>query len=83
MMTITIQAVYRDGVLKPERELDLPENTPVQVQVTPLPTTTLQGNSLFGAFPELSLLTEDDFDWAKRLWEHSAEKQSRILDGLE
>ncbi len=37
MNTITIQAVYRNGVLQRRQELDLPENTPVLVQVTPLP----------------------------------------------
>jgi len=46
MTTITVQAVYRDGVLQPRTKLDLPENTPVQVQVTPLPAGK---ESLFGA----------------------------------
>jgi predicted DNA-binding antitoxin AbrB/MazE fold protein len=45
MTTITIQAIYRDGVLQPGSKLDLPDNTPVQVQVTPLPTGKV---SLFG-----------------------------------
>jgi len=39
--------------------------------------------TVFGAFPELATLTEEDFEWAKRLWEHGLAKQSRILDGLE
>jgi len=36
----------------------------------------------FGAFPELAALAGDDFAWAKRLWEHGLEKQSRLLDEL-
>ncbi len=83
MTTITIQAIYRNGVLEPEEKLDLPENTPVQVQITPLPESESAGGSLFGLFPELASLTGDDFSWARRLWEHGVEKQSRILDGLE
>ncbi len=66
-MTITIHAIYRDGVLTPEEKLDLPDNTPVQLQVTALPTTPVQGNSLFGAFPELAALTDNDFAGVKRL----------------
>jgi len=83
MTTITVQATYRDGVLKPQVKLDLPDNTPVQVQITPLPTGDTAPGSLYGAFPELAALTDDDVAWAKRLWEHGVEKQSRILDGLE
>jgi predicted DNA-binding antitoxin AbrB/MazE fold protein len=45
MMTITILAIYRDGVLQPERKLELPENTPVQLQVTPLFEATVAGSA--------------------------------------
>jgi len=84
MTTITIPAIYRDGVLQPQVKLDLPENTPVQiqVQVTSLPASSAVAGSLFGRFPELAALNDDAFAWAKRLWEHSLEKQSRLLDGL-
>ena len=34
MTIITIPAIYRDGALHPKEKLDLPENTPVEVQVT-------------------------------------------------
>lgn len=33
METITTQAVYRKGVLKPKKKLDLPEETLVEVQI--------------------------------------------------
>ncbi len=82
-MTITALAVYRNGTLELEEKLDLPDNTPVQVQVTTMRTEKPKEGSLFGAFPELAVLTDDDFAWGKRLWEHSLEKESRILDGLE
>lgn len=80
MMTIVIQAIYRDGKLEPKEKLDLPENTPVQLQVIPLVVEDEPTDTLFGAFPELAALTGDEFAWASRLWEHSLEKQSRILD---
>ena len=82
MTTFTIQAIYQSGVLQPKGKLNLPDNTPVQLQVTPLPITDAPTSSLFGAFPELVALTGDDLAWAKRLWEHGVEKQSRLLDGL-
>ena len=83
MASITIQAVYRNGVLEPEEKLELPENTTVQVQITPLLGPQIARESLFGIFPELASLTGDDFAWAKRHWEHGVEKQSRVLDGIE
>jgi predicted DNA-binding antitoxin AbrB/MazE fold protein len=83
MTSIMIQAVYRNGVLEPQEKLELLENTAVHVQITPLPQPQKTGGSLFGAFPELASLTGDDFAWARRLWEHGAEEQSRILDALE
>jgi predicted DNA-binding antitoxin AbrB/MazE fold protein len=82
MTTFTIQAVYQGGVLQPKTKLNLPDNTPVQVQVTPLPLDNAATNSLFGLFPELAMLGDDDFAWAKRLWEHSLERQSSRLDDL-
>ena len=82
MTTITVPAVYRGGVLQPQVKLDLPDNTPVQVQVTSLPADQVPAGSLFGMFPELAALNSDDLAWAKRLWEHSIEKQSRLLDRL-
>jgi predicted DNA-binding antitoxin AbrB/MazE fold protein len=83
MSVITVEAIYKDGILKPKTKLDLPDNTLVEVSVTPIPKPASRRRSLFGAFPELALLTEDEFEWAKRLWEHGLEKQSRILNGLE
>ena len=59
MTTITFPAVYRDGVLRPQTKLDLPEGAAVEVQVTveprqqPAPATPLDAQSLLhhaGAF---------------------------------
>jgi hypothetical protein len=82
MTTITVQAVYRNGVLFPGSQLNLPDNTPLQVQITLLPSPNTPAPSLFGAFPELAELTGDDFQWVRRLWEHGLEKEARLLDGL-
>ncbi len=75
-MVIQTKAIYRDGVLKPETKLDLPENTPVEIQVVSLTSATQSKvtGSLFGAFPELATLNGDDFAWVKRLWDHGMEK---------
>ena len=83
MGTITVQATYSDGVLKPRVKLDLPDNTTVQVQITPLVAADAATDSLFGAFPELAMLSDEDVAWARRLWDHGAQKQARILDGLD
>ena len=83
MTTITVQALYQDGVLKPKQKIDLPEETLVQVQVTPVEVVGTPSGSLFGAFPELAKITDDDILWVKRLWEHGLEKQFRISDDNE
>ena len=54
MTTFTVQAVYQGGVLHPKIKLDLPDNTPVQVQVTPLPVSDTPTASLFGMSPDLA-----------------------------
>lgn len=36
---------------------------------------------LFGAFPELTAITDEDLAWAKQLWNQSVEKQERIIAG--
>ncbi len=83
-MVIQTKGIYQDGVLKPEKKLALPENTPVDIQVVTTTSTARPEvtGSLFGAFPELATLNGDDFAWAKRLWDHGIEKQSRIVDDL-
>ena len=81
MATITVHALYQDGVLKPKQKIDLPEETLVQVQVTPVEMGTIPSGPLFGAFPELAKITQEDISWAKRLWENGLEKQFRISDG--
>ena len=77
---LTFQAVYQKGVLKPKIKLDLPENTVVQVQLLPASAERKVPDSLFGAFPELASITEDDIQWAKSLWNDSAQKQRRIVE---
>ncbi len=36
---------------------------------------------LLGAFPALASFSDEDFLWAKQLWNQSLEKQMRIIDG--
>ena len=79
---MTIKAIYSNGVLKPLKPLPLNENETVEIEVTTIPQMRSTMKSLFGAFPALAVFSQEDFDWAKRMWEHGVEKQSRILDGL-
>ena len=39
--------------------------------------------SLFGAFPELAAITDEDLAWVKEQWNQSLEKQLRIIDGAD
>jgi hypothetical protein len=74
MNRITISAVYRKGRCEPKDKLSLPENTPVELQVTPMLLEEPSLKTLFGAFPELAVLSEGDMAWAKQLWGQSVEK---------
>ena len=69
-------------MLEPEKNLDLPEDTLVHLQVTLLPEGKSAPGSLFGAFPELAGLGDEHLAWARRLWEHGV-KKSRLLAELE
>lgn len=42
---------------------------------------SVRARSLFGAFPELQNITEQDLQDAKRLWERSAEAQAARFQG--
>ncbi len=79
METFTVQAVFRKGVLRPKTKLNLPEDSVVEVQVKAAGQTSGTKASLFGAFPELSAITDDDVLGAKGLWEKSLKKQARLL----
>jgi predicted DNA-binding antitoxin AbrB/MazE fold protein len=83
MTTKTIQAVYKNGVLKPLAALDLPENTTVHLVVTPLatqpsvseqptPFATLHGIWSQVHFPESIELT------LQQMRQQSAEKLERL-----
>ncbi len=78
MTTFVVQAVYRDGVLLPSTELDLPDNTPVEIQVTTRPASA-EAVSLFGAFPELAELTDSDLEWVSELWDRSSQRRTSGL----
>ena len=36
---------------------------------------------LFGAFPELAAITDEDLAWAKAEWDQRPEKQLCVIDG--
>ena len=69
-MTIDIDATYRDGAIYPNAPLNLPNNTPVRVQVVTAP----EGRTVFPN--ETALLSEAALaqDWNRpeedAAWEH-------------
>jgi hypothetical protein len=82
MTTYTVPALYKDGVLRPETKLDLPDNTLVQIEVTPVAETPTLTGSLFGAFPELAAISDVDLEVTRRAWEGGLTKQAGLLDDL-
>ena len=72
MEPIFVHAVYQDGVIKPAEPLNLADKARIQLLILPdAPASEKQpAGALFGAFPELATLSDGDFAWAKRLWEH-------------
>lgn len=78
--TITVQAVYEKGVLKPRKKLDLPEHSVVEIQIDAAQPASKTGQaSLFGAFPELKAVTDQELKSVKKSWDRGAKKQSRLL----
>lgn len=86
MTTMVIDAVHQKGIFRPISPVSLPENARVKVLVQS-PETTVSSEterpSLFGAFPELAAITDDEIAWVKSLWQQSLDKQLRILQGVE
>ncbi|MCS6922857.1 MAG: antitoxin family protein [Fimbriimonadales bacterium] len=66
MATLTIEAVYERGVLRPLRPLELPEHTRVRLTVEPTPTHPL--TDCLGIMPdedaaEMRRIIEQEFEW--------------------
>lgn len=57
-MAITVRAIYRNGVLKPSRRLDLPEGATVELNIQPTAMTAADAapdfHSLAGIWGHLS-----------------------------
>ena len=81
METITVQAIYEQGVLKPTKKLNLPEHSVVEIRVKTAKQKRLAKKSLFGAFPELTVVTEADIRDVKKQWNKSLQRHSRLLKG--
>jgi predicted DNA-binding antitoxin AbrB/MazE fold protein len=64
METFTVQAIYEKGVLKPEKKLNLPEHSVVEVRVKP-------ARKVKQKTPFASLIG---------VWEHLPEKETAALE---
>jgi hypothetical protein len=65
--------------LKPRKKLNLPEHSVVEIRVRTAKQIRVAGKSLFGAFPELAVITDADIRDVKEQWNKSVQKQSRLL----
>jgi predicted DNA-binding antitoxin AbrB/MazE fold protein len=79
MDSITVQAVYEKGVLRPRKKLNLPEHSVVEIRVRTAKPKRPSKKSLFGAYPELAMITDADIRDVKKQWNKSLQKQSRLL----
>lgn len=79
MESFTVHAVYKRGVLRPTKKIKLPEDSLVEIRVRAMKPKGTVKNSLFGAFPELTIVTDKDIRNAKKLWNKSAKRQEQIV----
>jgi predicted DNA-binding antitoxin AbrB/MazE fold protein len=79
MNTITVSAIYRHGVLELKQPLDVPENTEVIVQVAVQGQVEPKESFAFGAFPELTAITDEELEDVKKVWDRMADKQNRKI----
>ena len=62
-MSIEIDATYRDGAFHPNQPLQLPENTPVHVVVTPKTAgQPLSREEILARRPKSPRITPEEFD---------------------
>ncbi|MBT9132419.1 MAG: hypothetical protein DDT32_01084 [Syntrophomonadaceae bacterium] len=83
-MVKVIDGIYQKGVIKLLDKVDLEENEQIRIAVFKRQAKGIgESRSLFGAFPELRGLTDEDEDIeeVKKVWERGLEKQMRILEG--
>ena len=82
MTSITIEAVYKNGVFRPLQPVSLPDDTRVEIKVpavVPDQPTEMKLGPLAGAFPGLAALADNDLEWARDQWELGLEKQLKLL----
>jgi len=78
MTSVTIEAVYKNGVFRPLQPVLLPDNTRVEVKVpakAPDRAGGMKLGPLAGAFPDLASLADNDLEWARDQWELGLENQ--------
>ena len=74
-----IEAVYRDGVIQPSTPLSLPDETRIRLMILTSETEPegKKRTSLFGAFPELAAVDDNDIAWAKKRWDEGINRQAK------
>ncbi len=78
---ITTTAVYLDGTLRLQEKLGLKDRTLVQVQISPLESDVEPAPSLFGAFPELTVLARQDLERIRGGIERGLDRGPSLTEG--
>ncbi len=82
-MTITIKAIYQNGVIRPLEVVDLQENEQIIVQIKHLeekPSGRPQPlSSLRGIWKDLPPIPDKLIEEATQMWERGLEKQIKLL----
>ncbi len=81
-MSITVEAIYQDGVFRPLHPVTLPDNTYVEVNIPQDDSRSMEPvdlGALAGAFPELAVLGDEAVDRARDQWEHGPAGQIELL----
>jgi predicted DNA-binding antitoxin AbrB/MazE fold protein len=86
MTVINIEAIYQNGVFKPAVKLDLPENTPVALTLTPLPVNSADKGrmpfaSLRGIWANVQFPDSTE-DMLQQVRQQSTEKMARLAAEL-
>lgn len=68
-MAKVIDGIYQKGVIKLLDKVDLEEDEPIKVTIVRRQAKKIgEPNSLFGAFPQLKQIPDEDIEEVKKVW---------------
>ncbi len=83
MESITVQATYTKGVLKPAKKLNLPEGAKVEVKITSVPPASALSQVTFASLAGIwGHLSEAEVDRLEKAVEKSRKKSAYKIERL-